>query len=115
MLIPVHEYLELITMNRELRSYLEGKYAELDIIYSQPICWKHDSPDHWVKHLCKTKEDCDCWLEKAVKYDREQRAKKEVSKQLWAGQNVLPFMLGGLNNEQKHGIYKRKSQRNKKS
>lgn len=75
MLVPVWEYLEMITMDKDLRAYLEAKYAELGICYSLPICWKRDSPDYWFKNLCKTKEDCDRWLEKAVKYDREKRKK----------------------------------------
>lgn len=72
MFMPLHEYLEFVTMSRELQDYLAKKYDELDIIYSQPIDWKHFS-----QNLCKTKEDCDRWLEKAVKYDREQRTKKK--------------------------------------
>ena len=75
MLMPLHEYLEFVTMSRELQEYLAKRYEELDIIYSQPIDWKHFS-----QNLCRTKEDCDRWLEKAVMHDREQRAKKEVSK-----------------------------------
>lgn len=69
MLMPLHEYLEFVTMSRELQDYLAKKYDELDIIYSQPI--------DFSQNLCRTKEDCDRWLEKAVKYDREQRAKKK--------------------------------------
>ena len=74
MLMPVHEYVEHITMDRGLQIYLERKYNELDISYSMPIIWNSESEEYWFKHLCKTKADCDKWLKKAVAYDREKKA-----------------------------------------
>ena len=67
MIMPLHEYLECVAMHRELQEYLAKRYDELDIIYSQPIDFQN---------FCRTKEDCDRWLEKAVAYDREKKARR---------------------------------------
>lgn len=73
MFMEISEYLGFITIDKDLSRYLYKKYIEHDILWSLPICWKHDSPEYWGNTLCKTKDDCDRWLEKAIAYDKEKR------------------------------------------